>query len=346
MTQFRADFYVKGSLALPIGSEPMVISGENPPFEMVFVNAEPDATGHTPALIVRVIADCDTIEDVAEQFRTLLAQQLDVLSFVTHSAFRIEECQRVIDWEPHQRSRRIRPMRKFDRFDPPDPELRRELIDTAQAITRVGQEEHVMRALRSFRYGVIEQQPEDQFQHFWLAIETIAEGSKLTTKIPIPCPKCQSPLFCSDCNESPLRRPMARQAIRELLSTLRQDGGGQFYRDLVRTRDHLLHGRSPDRVEKEVGHPLSVLVNEAGRAAWHAIWYTMRKLEGTPALANRGWHFVNHVIILSPDITFEYDGIAPHPSEAQIPKVEISMHTRFGPVQEGKQSGSEPDGGS
>lgn len=336
MSKFRADFHVKSSLVSPFGSEPLVISGENPPFEMFFCNADPDASGHSPALFVRVIADCDAIDKVAEQFRTLLAQQLDVLSFVTHSAFRIEECQRVIDWDPHQKSRRIRPMKKFDRFDPPDPELRRELIDTAQAITRAGLEDYVMRALQSFRYGVIEQQPEDQFQHFWLAIETIAEGSKVTTRIPIPCPKCQGALFCFDCNENPLRRPMARQAIRELLSTIRQDGGAQFYRDLVRTRDHLLHGRSPDTVEKEVGHPLPVLVNEAGRAAWHAIMYSMPRLEGTPAFAHRDGHFVNNVIILTPDMVFEYDGIAPHPSEAQIPNVEMSMQTRFGPARQDK----------
>jgi hypothetical protein len=130
---------------------------------------------------------------------------------------------------------------------------------------------------------------------------------------------------------------MARQAIRELLSAIRQDGGGQFYRDLVRTRDHLLHGRSPDTVEKEVGHPLSVLVNEVGRAAWNAILYSLPKLKEAPALAHRGWHFVNEVIILTPDMIFEYDGIAPHPSEAQIPKVEMSMEIRFGPAREDKK---------
>lgn len=42
---------------------------------MLFCNADPDASGHTPALIVRVIADCDAIDKVAEQFRALLAQQ-------------------------------------------------------------------------------------------------------------------------------------------------------------------------------------------------------------------------------------------------------------------------------
>jgi hypothetical protein len=250
----------------------------------------------------RVISDCDTIDNAAGQFRTLLAQQLDVFSFVTYSAFRIEECMRVVDWEPHQRSRRVRPMKKFDRFDPPDPELHRELIDTAQRITRAGQEDYVMQALRSFRHGVIEEQPEDQFQNFWLAIEIIAEGSKATTRAPIPCPKCQGPLFCSECNERPLRRPMARQSIRELLSAVREDGGGRFYRDLVRTRDHLLHGRSPDTVEKKVGVPLSVLVNEAGGAAWHAILYSMATLEGAPQFAHRDGQFINNVMIFTPDI--------------------------------------------
>jgi hypothetical protein len=329
MSKFRADFYVKGSLALPVGSEPLAITGNDPPFEMLFCNAELDQSGHVPGLVVQVVADANSIDDAPDQFRTLLAQQLDIFSFVTHSAFTIDQCQRVIEWEPHQKSRKIRPFQSFNPFDPPDPELHRELIDTVQAITRASPIDYVFRALRSFRYGVIERQPEDQFQHFWFAIETIAEGTKTTTRIPIPCPKCRGDLFCRECNESPLRRPMARQAIRELLSAIRLDGGDQFYRDLVGTRDHLLHGRSPDLVEKMIGYPLPMLVNEAGKAAWHAIMYAMPRLEGTPAFAHRDGDFVNSLLIVSPDMTFEYDGVAPHPSEKQIPKVEISMKVSF-----------------
>jgi hypothetical protein len=70
----------------------------------------------------------------------------------------------------------------------------------------------------------------------------------------------------------------------------------------------------------------------------------MPRLEGTPTLAHRDGHFVNQVIILTPDMVFEYDGIAPHPSEAQVPKVEMSMQTRFGPpARDDKYPGSITD---
>jgi hypothetical protein len=329
VAQYRADFYVKGSLALARGSDPLVIASKSPDFEIQFTNAPRDASGHVPGLIVHVTASADSLDGAAEQFRGLLAQQLDLLSFVTHCAFAIVRCLRVIEWEPHQKRRRMLVFQDFDPLDPPDPELTSEFADTVHALIQAGAEDYVLRALRSFRYGTIERQPEDQFQHFWHAIETIAEGSKTKTRIPIPCPKCQHDLFCRECNKSPMRRPMARQAIRELFAAIRENGGDEFYRDLVGTRDHLLHGRSPDSVEREIGYPLPVLVNEAGKAAWQAIMHSLPALEGSPAFGHRDGNFVNLDLVMFPDMTFEYDGVAPRPSEDQIPKVQVTMKVTF-----------------
>jgi hypothetical protein len=328
MTKFRADYDVKCSIVLPPGTEPFLLRGADPVFEMTFRNASPDQTGHAPALIVEVVADSDSIDHVADKFRTLLADQLDILSFSTHSMFLIDQCRRVVEWEPFQKTRALRPLQKFNPLYPPDPELHGELLDTVQSIVRSKPPDYVQRALRFFRYGILERQHEDQFQHFWLAIETIAEGSKAKIRIPIPCPKCSGELFCATCNETPMRRPMARQAIRQMFEA-NVKNGAEAYQNLVGTRDHLLHGRSPDSVEAEIGRPLAALVNDAAGIAWHAILNAMPRLDGTIHFANRGGNFANNALLVIPDMQFTYEGDAPHPSEEQIPKVQISMTTNF-----------------
>jgi hypothetical protein len=99
MPQFRADYDVKGGLVLPIESAPVLVRSECPAFEMTFRNAEPDESGHVPNLVVQVVAESNSIDHVADQFRSLLAKQLDLLGFVTHSTFMIGQCRRVLEWE-------------------------------------------------------------------------------------------------------------------------------------------------------------------------------------------------------------------------------------------------------
>lgn len=330
MAKFRADFDIKSSLVLPIGVAELTFRGVEYNVEITLSNRRVEGAEHANGLVACVVADADEINKVADHFRTLLARQLDVLSFVTQSGFEIDHCYRVIDWEPHQKRRRIRPLHRFDRFDPPDPALHGDFLATAEALAQAQPAEYALRALHSFRQGVIGRQLDDQFEHFWHAIETIAEGSKEPLRAPIPCPTCQQDLFCPNCNQTPMRRPVARQAIRELLAKIRQNGDKEFYRDLIRTRDHLLHGRPPEDVVKVIGIELDRLVDEAGAAAWHCILSVMPMPE-LSSLGHRGWEFAFKVLAVTPDMGFEYDGIAPHPSEAQIPKVTVTLQTRFQP---------------
>jgi hypothetical protein len=332
MTKFRADYDVKSSIVLPPGADSFLLRGLDPDFEITFRNARPDQAGHVPSLEVEVVADSESIDRVADSFRTLLADQLDILSFSTHSTFLIDQCRRVLEWEPFQKTRALRPLQQFDPLYPPEPELHRELLDTVQKIVLSKPPDYVQRALRFFRNGVRERQHEDQFQHFWLVIETIAEGTKEKTRIPIPCPKCGGDLYCTHCNETPMRRPMARQAIRQMLEA-NVNNGTEIYRNLVKTRDHLLLGRSPDSVEAEIGQSLANLVNDAAGVAWHIILGAMPRLDGTNHFANRGGDFANKSLTIIPDMQFTYDGDAPHPTEEQIPKVQISMTTNFRPPQ-------------
>ena len=328
MPQFRADYDVKGSLVLPTGSAPVLMRSDSPAFEIAFRNADPDESGHVPNLILQVVAESDSIEHVADQFRSLVAKQLDLLSFVTHSTFVIGSCRRVLEWEPFKKKRAFRPRQEFDPHYPPSPDLHVTLLDSVQALQHTKPPEYIVNALRFFRLGLIERQLEDQFQHFWLSLETTAEGSKEVMRIPIPCPRCSGDLVCAKCNTTPMRRPMARQAIKQLLSKLHTNSD-QLYRMLIDTRDHLLHGRSPDLVEAEIGESMEALVDIAGATAWNAIWHSTPRPDQQLTMMDRGGKFANRKLVVNPVMEFAYPGDAAHPTEDQIPKVEVSMKTSF-----------------
>lgn len=337
MPNFCADFDVRGTLVLPTETVPLTPHSDDPACDVTIRNAEPDAAGHIPHLSIQVVAACDTIDAAPKKLRSMLAHQLDLLTYVTQSTFVIEQCRRVMEWEPNQRTRALKALQQFDPLYPPDRELESEHLQTAQAISDARPPGYMRRALRYFRLGVLSPQPEDQFQHFWLAIETIAEGSKEGTKLSIPCPKCSNPLRCQCCNTTPMRRPMARQAIRELIGKVVKSDPATVYRSLVAVRDDLAHGRLPEAIEAQTGRSLGDLVDMAGAVAWHVIFSSLPKMDGSALFSHRGGQFVNEQLITGAVLTFTHDGEGEHPSEDKIPNVKIELMVRFGSPSTGKE---------
>jgi hypothetical protein len=327
MPKFRADFIVKCSLVFA-DEAPFVLVSEESGIETTLRNGAADAEGHVPELVAEVVGSCASIEEAPAQFRERLAAQLDVISFATHSTFMIDQCFRVIDWEPFLKTRRGR-VRNSTRFTR-RTDLRPEILATVQSIIRARADQHVLRAMHSFRLGVIERELSDQFLRFWSVLEVLAEATKEIERIPIKCPKCQNDLFCTDCQEAPKRRPMATQAIRALLGRIHAKGE-QLFRILADTRNHLMHGGSIDSLLAKTDVPLEQAVNEAGQAAWYAIWSLMPPLKAQPQFGNRGGQFAHRDLLVSAEMLFEYQGDGPHPGEAEIPKPQISVKIQFRP---------------
>jgi hypothetical protein len=131
---------------------------------------------------------------------------------------------------------------------------------------------------------------------------------------------------------------MARQAIKQLLSKLHSNSD-QLYRMLIDTRDHLLHGRSPDLVEAKIGESMEALVDMAGATAWNAIWHSMPRPDQHITVMDRDGKFANRMLVVTPEIKFAFPGDAAHPTEDQIPKVKLSMRTSFADPHDGKTEG-------
>jgi hypothetical protein len=303
-------------------------------------NAELDQHGHVPEMVAQVVGDCTSIDSVADEFREILIAQLDALTFATHSTFFVDECIRVLDWEPYQKSRRLRPSQKFNPRYPPNPDLRQEFIATAQMIIRAKPAEYVLRALHSFRQGVIAVELREQFLRFWAVIERVAEGIKEVERVPIQCPQCQSDLVCPECGQPPTRRPMATQAIREHLRKINEQGDALF-KMLSDTRNHLTHGGSVETLREKIGMDLANAVDEAGQAAWFSIWSALPKLDQEQAyFGSEGVGFAHRDVTFTADMLFEYPGEAAHPTEDQIPKPTMTVQTTFRPAPPGAPQGS------
>lgn len=327
----RCDFHVFADLVLPAGRASFELKN----FDGVTTtirNAPPDAEGHATGLVASVVGPAESIHSAREQLRTILSQQLDLLTFVTHSRFKIVRPLRAIEWEPFQKSRQFRAFHTSDSRQPPAPELKQRFVEAAGALDAAKPPAFTRTALQYFRYGLIDDGPQDQFMRLWLALEIVAENVKEKLRVPIVCGKCGAALVCPGCGNEPTRVPMAKQAIEQLITKIAGASAAEACKRQFTARNGLMHGRSSESIEAECGVSMQALVDELGGITWHAIISTISSPpDGPPrAFGHWGGEFTNKTLITSMLGIFEHNGEGPHPPDDKIPNVEITLSTRFG----------------
>lgn len=339
MPTFRAEFDVKSALVLPRDAPPQSLRALDGQSEIVLRNGPLDENGHVALLDVLVIGESSDVNEASYDLRSLLVDQLDLLTYVTHARFEVRQCRRVVEWEPFQKSRTFVMLQTFDAHYPPSPDLFLACLKTANAISTGNPSASVRQAFHYFRMGVLARSSEDQFHQFWLTLETIAEGRKTPMRVPIPCPACNGPLMCEACGETPTTRPMANQAILDVITEIVRPEPDKVFRKLLRVRHHLVHGRSTESIEEELKQPLTDIVNDAAKAAWFAIQLGLPSLEGPITFGHMGGDFQYREIVAGPHGAFEHIGPDAHPSDDKIPTVTITLNTRFGPIAPPKEDG-------
>ncbi len=161
MPNFRCEYKVTCDLVLGDETGSYSITGLDGA-EYQFSNADKDEDGHTPYLVVTVIGEASTIEQAENQLRECLAKQLDLITFATHSRCRIEEPIRLVEWEPGEKERNFRIFHVSDPRYPPEPNLTLDFLCTSSILDNAIPASYVRTALKYFRYGVIDEKPEDQ----------------------------------------------------------------------------------------------------------------------------------------------------------------------------------------
>jgi hypothetical protein len=328
MPNYRCDFIVTGDLVLSPALPSLVLS--TTAANTTFRNGATDEDGHATNLCASVVGEADSIDIAHSTLRDRLAGQLDLLTFITHSRFKIHAPVRVIEWSPGQGKRRLKAFHKSDARYPPDPEFDSRYIETAELLDSASLEPYTRRALKYFRYGLVDEHPEDQFMRLWLALEIVAENSKGTSRVPISCPHCSASLKCHDCGAEPTRAPGAKRAIAALIDSMAGNLGSAVSKRQFIVRNGLMHGRSTESIELECRASMVDIVNELGTIAWHAICSTIVLRDDRELyFGHRDGKFANRSVLATFGVEFSHDEAAPHPAEDKIPTIEIKLGARF-----------------
>jgi hypothetical protein len=331
MANFRCDFLVLPDLVFPSDQKVVRLGLEGGP-TFTYRNEPSGIDGHSHALIVSVVGQANSIETAERELRDMLIDHLNLLSFVLQSRFRIKHPIRLFDWEPHQIQRRMLAFHSSDPRMPPEPVLDVKFFATVGELQRATPNDAIRKAMKYFRYGMMNEVHEDQFFNFWLALEIIAEDIVPKVPVAVTCKACSGALICATCGHKAMRTPSARSAIEPLI---RQFADPKYSEErvwqLADARNKLLHGASSLSIEAHCGRPLAALVNDLGVITWSAILSSLRfKPSGVDLeFAHFGGEFASVRHVARAHIVFAHDGPEEHPEEGKLPTVDVTMSTNF-----------------
>jgi hypothetical protein len=96
---FRCDIDITGDLVLPPNVGKLTNTSAADVW-FAFANGPVEADGHVGGMSITVIGPSESIEVAGNNLQRALAAQLSLLTFVTHSRFKIVSDTRVMEWEP------------------------------------------------------------------------------------------------------------------------------------------------------------------------------------------------------------------------------------------------------
>ncbi|ESY77863.1 hypothetical protein X739_01340 [Mesorhizobium sp. LNHC220B00] len=323
----RTEFSIEPDLVFPESGQvgTLVDTGD---LVIELRNGSTDHECHVIELIGAVTGPVTDLKDAANEQRGILAQWLDVLALVTRARFTIIRPIRSVEWESRKVERRLFTFVEQDARYPPEPALADDLLQSVRTISQMDLEPYAWKALKYFRYGLLEGSSEDQFVRFWHALEIMAENLKTNEQVPITCRHCHSPLVCS-CGTPATRFPMAKQAIDELIAQIAGKKAEEVSKRFFEARNTLMHGGRPESVEKKIGRPMVAVVNELASLTWHTLMRSLpNSKEEELALAQRT-DVSNGVLTVRGHILFQHNEDSDHPALDKIPDVKTSILNSF-----------------
>ena len=133
MPIYRCDHRVVGDLVLPSESPAIEFLSRNN-FRVILKNDAKNEDGLDVDIIATTIGPGSTEETAESELRDVLAECLDLLSFGTHTRFKIVEPKRLVEWDEGKKERKFRAFLKIDAKYPPAPELSGQYLDTAAVL--------------------------------------------------------------------------------------------------------------------------------------------------------------------------------------------------------------------
>jgi hypothetical protein len=250
-----------------------------------------------------------------------LVECMNMLAFTTGSRFQRHRIRQIVEINGTPMQTVLMWSESIE-YEDPQPFLDEHIARSIERLSEFDLPPAIRRAMRWYRLGVNEVNPDDQFTNFWFALEIVAEFQKSTEKVPDACPKCRSPLYCETCQTHPTHRPYARQAIRDLLKAVDRNCEDETITRLDKTRNSLMHGATLKEIEASLPQPHEQIVDVLGRLLWRALVHQFPKELFTQQIAmgfpstyvHRTMHAVAHIQTIVPkgpdgDIDLSFKGM-------------------------------------
>jgi hypothetical protein len=263
----------------------------------------------TPFLLsLHLYFEAPSITEAKEAADGHLIDCMNMLSFTTGSRFQRHRIRQIVEINPETPMTTVLMWSESIEYEDPQPFLDENITRSIERLSEFDIPPAIRRAMRWYRLGVNELNPDDQFTNFWFALEIVAEFQKSTDKVPNACPKCRAPLYCQTCETHPTHRPYAKQAIRELLKSVDKDCDDAIIARLDKTRNSLMHGATLKEIEDSLPQPHEEIVDVLGRLLWKALVHQFPKemFDGKLAMGSpttyvhRTMHAVAHVQTIVP----------------------------------------------
>lgn len=271
MTKWVADFEVESALSVSDVAEKLIFNHPHALYEIHISNTTKVSTEAFPLLSVQVIFEAEDISLAGDIAKQHLQVFLNALTFVTNHKFSTHHLLRIVDWTPGLEMRECYQFKRFGEIDSPLPLLENTYLDTLMILLKGNINQSIKRALKWFSRGISSTSMDDQFQCFWFVIELLAETMKPSVKVPDKCPKCQEPLFCTNCNETPTHRPFPKQAILHLIKKQVKGEPEKLFDKLSKIRNAVMHGDEISKIEKDFSVSFEDYVDTIGKVSWAAI---------------------------------------------------------------------------
>jgi hypothetical protein len=212
--------------------------------------------------------DLDAAPDLADE---RLAECLNFLALATGCTYVRHRIRQIVDCTPGLKMRSCLMWGDSIEHENPHPIIDERITASLGRLLTYDPPPVLRRAMRWYRIGINAENPDDQFQYFWFALELIAIARKSTDKVNDKCPHCQSALYCEKCEIHPMHRPYEKQAIRTLMQSVDKTCDDAIADRLEKARNTLMHGGTLREIQEHLPKPHEEIVDVLGRIVFKVL---------------------------------------------------------------------------
>src|SRR2546422_2530219 len=251
MPKWMMKFELEGHLGVEDGLPLLRFNHPDGAYSVDLENVNMEPGTEIPLLSAYITFSESDLQAAATAGKKYCSRFIDVLAFATGSRFRMRKQLCLWNWEPT-----VSDMREGVVYNTaPDPNVPQKIMNERLAggidVLLRASEPDLLQATHWFALGVTASGPDDQFEAFWFAIETLARHMKDPGRVPDRCSRCREPLWCKKCEDTSMHRPYPSQAISQLFARYVRGDADVLHRMTSEMRHALLHGDDIAAVEQK-----------------------------------------------------------------------------------------------